>query len=91
MSIFTVCLILLLLLFFHCFYNFLAKTQNLLRVSVVVHTSSPPWKSSAIMKGKATDSLKPPLTKRPSDVVYWELNEMSGSGGYLRQENLQAT
>ena len=44
---------------------------------------------SAIMKGKITNSLNPPLTKRPSDVGYWELNEMPGRGVCLRQENLQ--
>ena len=41
------------------------------------------------MKGKLTNSLKPPLTKRPSEVGYWELNEMTGSGGTLRQKKLK--
>ena len=31
------------------------------------------------MKGKITDSLKPSLTKKPSEVGYWKLNEMPGS------------
>ena len=39
------------------------------------------------MKGKITDSLKPPLTKRPSSVGYQKLNEMSGSSKYLRQRH----
>ena len=37
---------------------------------------------------KLTNSLKPPLTKRPSEVGYWEPNEMTGSGGALRQKKL---
>ena len=32
--------------------------------------------------------MKPPLTKRPSEVGYWEPNEMTGSGGALRQKKL---
>ena len=43
-------------------------------------------RESAIMKGKITNSLKPPLMKRPSEAGYWELNEMPGSGGCLRQK-----
>ena len=39
------------------------------------------------MKGKITDSLKPPLTKRPSERGYWKLNEMLGSGECLRQKH----
>ena len=38
------------------------------------------------MKGKITDSLKPPLTKRPSEVGCWKLNEMPESGECLRQK-----
>ena len=38
------------------------------------------------MKGKMTNSLKPPLTKTPSEISYWELNEMPGTGVYLRQK-----
>ena len=45
-----------------------------------------PLRSSAIMKGKITNTLKPPLTKWPSEVGYCELNEMSRSGGCLRQK-----
>ena len=44
-----------------------------------------------ILKGTITNSLKPPLAKRPSEVDYWKLNEMTGSVGCLRQKNLQAT
>ena len=33
------------------------------------------------MKGKKTDTEMPPLTKRPSEVGYWKLNEIPGSGG----------
>ena len=39
------------------------------------------------MKDKITDSLKPALLKRPSDVGYWKLNEMPGSTEYLRQKH----
>ena len=39
------------------------------------------------MKDKITDSLKPPLMQRPSMVGYCKLNEMPGSGEYLRQEH----
>ena len=39
------------------------------------------------MKGKITYSLKPPLTKRPSEVGYWKLNEMPGSSACLRQKH----
>ena len=37
------------------------------------------------MRGKTTYSLKPPLTKRPSEVGYWKLDEMPESGECLRQ------
>ena len=40
-----------------------------------------------IMEGKITYSLKPPLTKRPSEVGYWKLNEMPGSSECLRQKH----
>ena len=39
------------------------------------------------MKGKITYSLKPSLTKRPSEVGYWELNEMPGSAECLIQKH----
>ena len=42
------------------------------------------------MKGKITNSLKPPLKKRPSEVGYWEMSEMSGSGGCLRQKKISS-
>ena len=45
-------------------------------------------KSRSIMKGKISISLKPPLTKRPSEVCFWKLNNTPGSGGCLRQKNL---
>ena len=38
------------------------------------------------MKGEITFSLKPPLTKRPSVVGYWKVNEMPGSNKCLRQK-----
>ena len=34
-----------------------------------------------------TDSLKPLLTKRSSEVSYWKLNEMPGRSDYLRQKH----
>ena len=37
------------------------------------------------MKRKLTNSLKPRLTKNPSELGYWELNEMLGTSGCLRQ------
>ena len=43
-------------------------------------------RESAIMKVKITNSLKPPLMKRPSETGYWELNEIPGCGGCLRQK-----
>ena len=39
------------------------------------------------MKGKIIDSLKPSLTKRPSELSYWKLNEMPGSSECLRQKH----
>ena len=39
------------------------------------------------MKNEITNSLKPPLTKRLSEVGYWKLNEIPGSGECLRQKN----
>ena len=39
------------------------------------------------MKGKITDSLKPPSTKSPSEVGYWKLNEIPGSSKCLRQKH----
>ena len=44
--------------------------------------------SSAIMKCKKTNTLKQLLTIKLSEVGYWELNEMLGSGGFLRQKKL---
>ena len=58
------------------------------RIAVTVHKSRSPFKLSSIMKGKITGSLKPQLTKRPSEVGYWELNGIPGSGEYLREKNL---
>ena len=40
-----------------------------------------------IIKGKITDSLKPPLTKRLSEVSYWKLNEMPGSSECPKQKH----
>ena len=48
------------------------------RIAVTVHKSRSPL----------TESLKPQLTKRPSEVGYWELNGIPGSGEYLREKNL---
>ena len=45
-------------------------------MNVKVHKSSSPLTFSAIIKRKITISLKPALTKRPSGVGYWELNEI---------------
>ena len=53
-------------------------------MAVAVQKSSSP--SSAIMKGEITNSLKPPLTKRPFEVCFWKLNDIPGSGGCLRQK-----
>ena len=39
------------------------------------------------MKGKKTDSLKPSLMKRSSEVGCWKLNELPGSGENLRQKH----
>ena len=39
-----------------------------------------------MMKGKISDSLKPSLMKRSSEVGCWKLNELPGSGEYLRQK-----
>ena len=40
-----------------------------------------------IIKNKITESLKPPLMKRLSDIGYWKLNEMPGSSECLRQKH----
>ena len=40
-----------------------------------------------IAKCKITGSLKPPLTKRPSEVGYCQLSEMPGSSECLRQKH----
>ena len=45
-------------------------------------------KSRSIMKGKISNSLKPPLTKRTSEIDYWNLNDIPGSGECLRQKKL---
>ena len=68
------------------FLQFLTKTQNLVKITVVVHKSSSPLRSSTIMEGKIINSLKPPLTKRASEEGYCKLNEIPGSGGCLRQK-----
>ena len=92
-DIYRVCFILLLLLLslllnVIAFAISLLKLKTFVQITVVVNKSSSPLKSSAIMKGAITNSLKPPLTKRLSEVGYWELNEMPGSGGCLRQKHL---
>ena len=62
--IYRVCLILFLLLLL---LNVIAfpiselKLQTFVRTTVVVHKSSSPLRSSAIMKGKIANSYKPPL------------------------------
>ena len=56
-----------------------------MRVTAVVHKSSSPLRSSANMKGKISNSLNPPLTKMPSELSYWGLNDMPGISGCLRQ------
>ena len=42
-----------------------------MKAPIIFHKSR--W--SAIMKGKRTNSLKPPLTKRSSEVGGWKLND----------------
>ena len=39
------------------------------------------------MKSKTTDSLKPPLMKRPSEVGYWKLNEMPVSETMVNKQS----
>ena len=39
------------------------------------------------MKDEITDSLKPPLMKRSSDIGYWKLNEMPASNECLRRKH----
>ena len=68
------------------FAIFKLKLKAFVRIAVVVPNSRSPLRRSAIMKGKITNSLKPPLTKRLFKVGYWKLNEISGSGGCLRQK-----
>ena len=70
------------------FSIFQLKLKTFVRITVAVHKSSSPLRSSGIMKGKVTSSLKPPLTKNSSEVGYWKLNKMPGSGGCLRQKKL---
>ena len=38
------------------------------------------------VKDEITDSLKPSLTKIPSEVGYWKLNEMPGTSDCPRQK-----
>ena len=38
------------------------------------------------MKAKINYGLKPPLTKRPSEVGYWKLNEIQGSSECLTKK-----
>ena len=65
-DIYRVCLILLLLLLL-LLLNVIAfeisqlKIQNFVRTTLAVHNRSSPLRSSAIMKGKITNSSKPPL------------------------------
>ena len=66
------------------FAIFELKLQTSVRDTVVDNNSSSPLRSLTIMKGKLT----PPLTKRPSEVGFWKLNEMPRSGGCLRQKKL---
>ena len=42
------------------------------------------------MKDKITNSCMPSLTKRPSELGYWKMHEMPGSGECLRQKKLIA-
>ena len=56
-----------------------------MKATITFHKSR--W--SAIMKGKITNSLKPPLTKRPFEVCCWTLNDMPESGGWGRTLSMQ--
>ena len=58
------------------------------KVAPLLHLHS--YASLAIMKDKITDSLKAPLTKRPSAVGYRKLNKIPGSGECLRQKNINS-
>ena len=64
------------------------KLKSFVRITEALHRSSSPLRSSAIVKGEITSSLKPSLTKRSSEVGYWELNEMPGGIECLRQKYL---
>ena len=80
--IFAGLILLLLLLNVLAFSTSSLKLKTLGRITVVFHKSSSPLRSSAIMKDKITNSLKPSLTNRLSEVGYWELNEMPGNASY---------
>ena len=68
-NIYRVCFILLLLLLLLNVIAFAIsqlKIKAFVRITVVVHKSCSPLRLSSIMKGKVTNSLKPPLTKSSS-------------------------
>lgn len=54
------------------------KLKSFVRITEVLHRSSSSLRWSAIVKDEITSSLKPSLTKRSSEVGYWELDEMPG-------------
>ena len=66
--VWLILLLLLLLLNVIAFAISQLKLRTFVRITVVVHMSSYPLRSSAIMKGKMTNNLQPPLTKRPSEA-----------------------
>ena len=79
-DIYWVCLILLLMLLLLniiAFANSLLKLKTFVRITVVVHESGCLLRLSAIMKRKRKrNNLNSPLSKRPSEISFWELNEM---------------
>ena len=66
---------------------FLKILKTSVRITVVYKSISP-LTSTKIMKNKINNTFKAPLTKRFSEVGYWELNEVPGSDGCMRQKNL---
>ena len=46
---------------YFCSYSSMVKLQTFVGTTIVVHKSSSALRSSVMMKGKITNSLKPPL------------------------------
>lgn len=70
----------------YSFSNFLTKT--FVRLDAIVHNSITVLLRQRIRKGKTTNNLKPPSTKKPFGLGYLELYKI-GSGEYLRQKKRQ--